>query len=102
MTLDAFHVGQYVEFLEGPFKEEEALVWRIGDEYLELVREEDFQLVKAPYYVAIEDADSKIRLLQPKQEPSERRPLVCLPPRQRSCTRPTTTAPRACSTGTTL
>ncbi|MCE9552553.1 MAG: hypothetical protein K8T91_04135 [Planctomycetes bacterium] len=84
MNVDIFKVGQYVEFTGGPHKGEEALVWRIGDEYLELLRQEDFAPAKTPYFVAIQDASSEIRLLQPKLEPNEPRSLTCLPPNAES------------------
>lgn len=80
MTVDIFQVGQYVEFIEGPYKGEEAVVWRIGDEYVELLRRDDFETVVTPYYVAFQDADCEISLLRPKQEPNEPSLSRDLPP----------------------
>jgi hypothetical protein len=95
MSGNDFHVGQHVEFIGGPFKGEEALVWEIGDEYLELLREQDFELVKTPYYVARRSADLQIRPLQPKQRPAEPTPRDRLPGHARVAYNTTSWRPRS-------
>lgn len=77
---ESFQIGKYVEFIAGPFKGEEAIVWEIGNEYLGLIRsEEGYKPVVTPHYVSLSEANSELCLLMPKLKPAEPTPRDRLP-----------------------